>query len=47
MKKILRPLAAEHKKHNIVQKVLVNLAAQNETKILLKNKYIIATYLKV
>jgi hypothetical protein len=25
----------------------VNLAAQNETKILLKNKYIIATYLRV
>jgi hypothetical protein len=47
MIKILRPQAAELKKHNIAQKVLVNLAAQNETKILLKNKYIIATYLRV
>jgi hypothetical protein len=47
MIKILRLQAAELKKHNIVQKVLVNLAAQNETKILLKNKYIIATYLRV
>ena len=35
MIKILRLQAAELKKHNIVQKVLVNLAAQNETKILL------------
>ena len=47
MIKILRLQAVELKKHNIVQKDLVNLAAQNETKILLKNKYIIATYLKV